>query len=180
MNRVRKRSNLAPPDGWDEIKEQVLDLNGVMRRAEMNCSECGNSKEQIWGVMRANWKRSRPIFEARWRKKTMSDELYNWICNQGYAVRTLIDVWRKPGYDRACCVACVSKNTDHGGVCICRVSKRNRQKDVKCFHCGCPGCCSGDFDSDSYSSDEETSETAEENQEISKTESNENQIKKEN
>ena len=175
MSRVRKRNNLAPPAGWDEIKDQILDLNGIMRRAETNCSESGDSKEQIWGVMRANWKRSRPIYEARWRNKTMSDELYNWICDQGYADRTLIDVWRRPGYDRACCVGCVSKNTDHGGVCICRVPKEKRQKNVKCFHCGCPGCCSGDFDSDSYSDSESSSENKNENQEEKKVEPINNQ-----
>ena len=147
--RIRCRNKLKPPAGWDEIKQMILELNQQMKIAESTSQFNTNTKEKLWRVMQCNWKRSRPVYEMRYKKKTMSNALYNWIISQGYADNELIQAWRKPGYDRLCCVACISKNTDHGGTCICRVPRDKRDPNIKCFHCGCPGCCSGDFsDSD--------------------------------
>lgn len=147
MNRIRRRCDIKPPPGWDDIKDMVLSLNEDMRVAESTNNDANSSQEQLWTVLRCNWKRSRPIFEIYWKQKKISKQLYDWILNNGYADRELINAWRKPGYDRLCCVACISKNTDHGGVCLCRIPKAQRKKkDFKCIHCGCPGCCSGDYD----------------------------------
>ena len=148
MDRVRCRNKLRPPEGWDKIKDMVLDLNQQMRMAEVSNVISASPQEQLWAVMRCNWQRSRPIYQMRWKDKTISEELYDWILKQGYADRDLINAWRRPGYERLCCVACISKNTDHGGTCICRVPKKQRNPGVKCFNCGCTGCCSGDFSDD--------------------------------
>lgn len=146
MSRIRRRSDLKPPPGWEEVKTMVLDLNNKMREAEMANNDARSSQEQLWRVMRCNWLRSRPIYEMRWKDKTMDNTLYEWILNQSYADRDLINAWRRPGYDRLCCVACISKKTDHGGVCMCRVPRETRKnKDIECHHCGCRGCCSGDY-----------------------------------
>ncbi|KAH0788161.1 bud site selection protein 31 [Histomonas meleagridis] len=162
MSRIRRRRELAPPQGWDEVKDMVMELNEQMRNAENSEDTAASTQEQIWAVMRLNWKRSRPIYEMRWKKQTMSNELYEWILNQGYADRELINQWRKPGYDRLCCVSCISRNTDQGGVCICRVPRNQRSnRDLKCHNCGCPGCCSGDYLDSSEYSDEEEEETKE-------------------
>ena len=155
MSRIRRRADLRPPLGWEKVKEMVLKLNEEMRAAETTNVDANSSQEQIWAVMRYNWQRSRPIFEMRWRDKTMDNNLYEWILTQGYADRELINAWRRPGYDRLCCVSCISKKTDHGGVCICRVPKAERsKKEVRCFSCGCEGCCSGDFSSSSECEEE--------------------------
>ena len=145
MERVRCRNKIKPPEGWEEISELILDLNKKMREIENLKNDSKYSQEQIWEVMKLNWKRSRPVYEMKWKKKNISNELYEWILNQGFADRELINAWRIPGYDRLCCVSCISKDTNHGGTCICRVPKNQRQQNVKCFHCGCTGCCSGDF-----------------------------------
>jgi bud site selection protein 31 len=158
MNRVRRRQDLKIPPGWEEVKDMILQLNDEMRIAEQADDTGKSSQEQLWAVMRANWKRSRPVFEMRWRKKTMSNQLYEWIIKSGYADGELINMWRRPGYDRLCCLACIAKNTDHGGVCVCRVPRNQRpDKLVKCFHCGCPGCCSGDYSDPPVNNEGETS-----------------------
>jgi bud site selection protein 31 len=156
MTRIRRRSELKPPPEWESVKATVLALNDEMRRAESANVDAKSSQEQLWKVMQCNWKRSRFVFEARWRSRTMGDPVYEWILRQGYADRELINAWRRPGYDRLCCVHCISKHSDHGGVCLCRVPRAERAtKALKCFHCGCPGCCSGDY-ADSESESDET------------------------
>ncbi|EAY06778.1 G10 protein [Trichomonas vaginalis G3] len=177
--RVRKRSSLKPPPGWDEISAEVMRLNEEMRAAETSTYQEENNKEKMWKVMRCNWKRSRIIYEMRYKSHTMSKELYEWIVRQGYADNNLIDYWRKPGYDRLCCVACAARNSDHGGTCICRVPRNKRQKDLKCFHCGCPGCCSGDF-SDSDNEEEPKQETEPQKQEQEPTKQEQEPPKPEN
>ena len=157
-SRIRCRKKLKPPKGWEEIKDKILELNQQMKVAESTQQYNVNTQEKIWKVMQCNWKRSRPVYEMRYKHKTMSQALYDWIISQGYADNELIQAWRKPGYDRLCCVACISKNSDHGGTCICRVPRNKRDPNIKCFHCGCPGCCSGDFSD----SDEEHEDTKEE------------------
>jgi bud site selection protein 31 len=154
-NGIRRRAELKPPDGWEQFKATILSLNDEMRAAESRNADARSPQEQLWHVMQCNWKRSRAIFELRWREKTLNNTLYEWILNQGYGDRELINAWRRPGYDRLCCVRCISKNTDHGGVCICRVPRAGRPGRMgKCIHCGCPGCCSGDFSEGSDSGDE--------------------------
>ena len=146
MNRIRRRKDIQPPSEWEKVKDMVLSLNEDMRIAESTNNDANSSLEQLWAIHRCNWKRSRPIYEMYWKKKSISKKLYEWILNNGYADRDLINAWRKPGYDRLCCVACISKNTDHGGVCKCRIPRIERKtRDFKCIHCGCPGCCSGDY-----------------------------------
>jgi bud site selection protein 31 len=146
MARIRRRSQLKPPPEWECVKETVLGLNVDMRCAESTNVDANSSQEQLWRVMQCNWKRSRFVFEARWRSKTMSDRLSEWILAQGFGDREVINGWRRPGYDRLCCAHCIAKHSDHGRVCLCRVPRSERTtKDRKCFHCECPGCCSGDY-----------------------------------
>jgi bud site selection protein 31 len=55
----------------------------------------------------------------RFMDKTMSNELFEWICNQQFADRELIAMWRKPGYERLCCIECASDEDPTEG-CACR------------------------------------------------------------
>ena len=82
MNRVRRRNQLSPPPGWDSVKDIVLKLNEEMRWAENSDDTSIPTQEQIWKVMQLNWKRSRPIYEMRWKQNKISNELYEWILNQ--------------------------------------------------------------------------------------------------
>ncbi|CAI9270846.1 unnamed protein product [Lactuca saligna] len=63
-----------------------------------------------------------------------------------YADRNIIAKWKKPGYERLCCLRCIQPR-DHNfqTTCVCRVPKHLREeKVIECVHCGCKGCASGD------------------------------------
>ena len=145
MDRIRRRRQSPPPEGWNAIKDMVFGLNMRMKDAENSDCEEGNVQKQLWMVHRANWERSRYVFRLRYKDKTISKELYQWIIEQRYADGDLMSYWLKPGYENLCCVACASRKTGHNGVCVCRVPLSQRANpEVKCFNCGCGGCCSCD------------------------------------
>lgn len=82
-----------------------------------------------------------------YKKEAISRELYEWCLDQGYADAGLIAKWKKPGYEKLCCVRCVQvKDHTFGTTCLCRVpkAKLDTSKVVECIHCGCRGCASGD------------------------------------
>ncbi|KAK9921192.1 hypothetical protein M0R45_029713 [Rubus argutus] len=66
--------------------------------------------------------------------------------DQGYADRNLIAKWKKPGYERLCCLRCMQpRDHNFATTCVCRVPKHLREeKVIECVHCGCRGCASGD------------------------------------
>lgn len=146
MNRVRRRANLRPPEGWEDVKNGIILLNDKMKELERKEVQNSDSNEVIWKIMRTNWERSRLVFNLYKEDKKITKELFNWILKNDYADENLIRQWNKQGYERLCCVACINRNTNHGNTCICRIPKKQRNS-VKCCNCGCSGCCSGDFDS---------------------------------
>ena len=81
------------------------------------------------------------------KKKEISRELYDYCIREKWADENLVAKWKKAGYERLCCLACI-QNKDHnfGTTCICRVPKAKLEegKIVQCQHCGCRGCASGD------------------------------------
>jgi hypothetical protein len=55
--------------------------------------------------------------------------------------------WKKAGYERVCCLRCVStRDTNFGTACKCRVPRAQlgAGETVECANCGCRGCASGD------------------------------------
>ena len=55
----------------------------------------------------------------------------------------------KPGYEKLCCINCISTNTNGGGTCVCRVPKAKllekiEKVNIECITCGCRGCASSD------------------------------------
>ncbi|GMI94916.1 hypothetical protein HRI_003160900 [Hibiscus trionum] len=60
--------------------------------------------------------------------------------------RNLIAKWKKPGYERLCCLGCIQpRDHNFAATCVCRVPKHLREANVvECVHCGCKGCASGD------------------------------------
>jgi hypothetical protein len=118
---------------------------------------------------------SRFVYEQYYWHKAITKELYEWclrevcvcallsarqhapvasfrrraVCDttQGYADINLIAKWKKPGYERLCCLRCI-QSRDHNFMttCICRVPSHKLEsgKAVECVHCGCRGCASGD------------------------------------
>jgi bud site selection protein 31 len=75
-------------------------------------------------------------------------DLYEYCVREKYADPNLIAKWKKPGYERLCCLMCIQqKNHNFNTTCICRVPKDKLEegKLVECNHCGCRGCASGDI-----------------------------------
>lgn len=103
--------------------------------------------EGTWAIMRIHHQRSRYVYEMFYKKEAISRELYEWCLEQGYADANLIAKWKKPGYEKLCCVRCVQvKDHTFQTTCLCRVpkAKLDTSKTVECIHCGCRGCASGD------------------------------------
>eukprot|EP01111_Echinosteliopsis_oligospora_P010300 TRINITY_DN3177_c0_g1_i1.p1 TRINITY_DN3177_c0_g1~~TRINITY_DN3177_c0_g1_i1.p1 ORF type:complete len:146 (-),score=30.66 TRINITY_DN3177_c0_g1_i1:64-501(-) len=145
MPKVRT-TKTKPPKGWEEIEPTVNELNQKMREAELEPHEGKRKSESVWPIFRLHHQRSKYVYDL-FRKKEISRELYEWCLNEGIADRNLIAKWKKPGYEKVCCLICVQKK-DHnfGTTCICRVPRAKLEEDrvVECVHCGCHGCSSGD------------------------------------
>ena len=82
-----------------------------------------------------------------YKHKSVSREVLDYCVREGHADAALIARWRKEGYERLCCLQCVStREHSYGTTCICRVPRRDLEagKIFECPHCGCRGCASGD------------------------------------
>lgn len=103
--------------------------------------------EATWPIFRIHHQRSRYIYELYYVREQISRELYDWLLRQGYGDAALIAKWKKPGYEKLCCLRCVqTRNHNFGTVCICRIPTRQLDEDtvVECQNCGCHGCATGD------------------------------------
>lgn len=98
----------------------------------------------IWPLIRLHHQRSRYIYQMYYEKKAISAEVYNFCLDQKYADAALIAKWKKPGYDKLCCLKCIQTNdTNFNTTCICRVPKKDGDdKPYECKSCGCRGCAS--------------------------------------
>ncbi|KAF6153810.1 hypothetical protein GIB67_001043 [Kingdonia uniflora] len=102
--------------------------------------------EALWPIFRIAHQKSRYIYDLYYRRKEISKELYEFCLDQGHADRNIIAKWKKPGYERLCCLRCIQpRDHNFATTCVCRVPKHLREeKVIECVHCGCRGCASGD------------------------------------
>ncbi|GMH26341.1 hypothetical protein Nepgr_028184 [Nepenthes gracilis] len=141
-----KTSRVKYPEGWELIEPTLRELQAKMREAENETNEGKRKCESLWPIFKTAHQKSRYIFDLYHRRKEISKELYEFCLDQGYADRNLIAKWKKPGYERLCCLRCMQPR-DHNfqTTCVCRVPKHLREeKVIECVHCGCRGCASGD------------------------------------
>ncbi|TVU19730.1 hypothetical protein EJB05_35899, partial [Eragrostis curvula] len=141
-----KTSRVKYPEGWDLIEPTLRDLEAKMREAENDPHDGKRKCEALWPIFRISHQKSRYIYDLYYRKKEISKELYEFCLDQGYADRNLIAKWKKPGYERLCCLRCIqTRDHNFATTCVCRVPKHLREeKVIECVHCGCRGCASGD------------------------------------
>ncbi|XP_024019279.1 protein BUD31 homolog 1 [Morus notabilis] len=145
MPKVRT-NRITYPDGWELIEPTLLELDAKMREAQNDPNDGKRKCEALWPIFKISHQRSRYVFDLYHKRNAISKELYEFCLDQGYADRYLIAKWKKPGYERLCCLHCIQP-LDHNfnGVCVCRVRKEDRNVEaVECVHCGCRGCVSGD------------------------------------
>lgn len=148
MPKIRTSRTKPAPEGWEELEPVLEEIQRKMREAENDSHEGKRKNESLWPVIRLDHQRSRVIYEKYYKQKEISKELYDWLVKEGWANAALIAKWKKSGYDSLCCLQCIlPSNFAQGGVCVCRVPRRDLEKGriIECQHCGCRGCASGDL-----------------------------------
>ncbi|CAN6712102.1 unnamed protein product [Malus baccata var. baccata] len=133
-----KTNRVKYPDGWELIEPTLRDLQAKMREAENDTHDGKRKCETLWPIFKIAHQKSRYIFDLYHRRKEISKELYEFCLDQGYADRNLIAKWKKPGYERLCCLRCMQpRDHNFATTCVCRVPKHLREeKVIECVHCG--------------------------------------------
>ncbi|GFQ06114.1 protein bud31 homolog 2 [Phtheirospermum japonicum] len=99
-----KTNRVNYPEGWELIEPTLRDLQAKMREAENDPHDNKRKCEALWPIFKIAHQRSRYVFDLYHRRKEISKELYEFCLDQGYADRNLIAKWKKPGYERLCCL----------------------------------------------------------------------------
>ncbi|OZJ04184.1 Protein BUD31 [Bifiguratus adelaidae] len=147
MPKIRTQRTKRPPEGFEEIEPMLEEFAKKMRDVENEPHEGKRIVQSLWPVFRLHHQRSRYIYDLYYKRQAISKDVYDYCLKQGYADANLIAKWKKPGYEKLCCLRCIQpKDTNFGTTCICRVPRAKLEEDrvVECVHCGCRGCSSGD------------------------------------
>ncbi|EMS61194.1 Protein BUD31-like protein 1 [Triticum urartu] len=124
-----KTSRVEYPEGWVLIEPTIRELDAKMREAENDTHDGKRKCEALWPIFRISHQRSRYIYDLFYKRKEISKELYEFCLDQGYADRNLIAKWKKPGYERLCCLRCIqTRDHNFATTCVCRVPKHLREE----------------------------------------------------
>jgi bud site selection protein 31 len=96
----------------------------LRRAAEAESHEGKRKSESLWPIFRLHHQRSRLIYDAFYKRKAISRELYEWCIDEGYADGALIAKWKKPGYTWLCCLRCIQVRTSPWAVARCARYRR--------------------------------------------------------
>ena len=147
MPRIKTMRTKTPPKGWETIEPTLKELYAKLRELE-NSPPIGKRKpESLWPIMKVNHQISRYIYVKHYVEKTISKDLFEYCVREKWIDNNLVGKWRKPGYEKVCCLMCLQPtNHNFGTTCICRVPKKDLAvgKLIECQHCGCRGCASCD------------------------------------
>ena len=143
----RAKRRQAPAGFEGRVEAELAGFDERMREAVAASHEGKRRNEGTWEVTRIHWERNRFVFEEFYRRKAISRELFDWLCQCKLADRNLIAKWRKPGYEQLCSLQAIqTRDTNFGTVSQCRVplKKRNPQQWGPSVRTGCVSCVSGD------------------------------------
>ncbi len=178
MPRIRTDRRPPPPPGFEVIAPVLQDLDARIRAVgEAPPPGAGAGTRgpvvrdaALHALLRLHNQRTRYIYDLYYRRRAISREVYDYCVRERYADAALIAKWRKPGYERVCCLRCIQpRDTNNGTVCVCRVPARSlaaaeggaggggggegeggegseapAARRHPCTICGCRGCASGD------------------------------------
>ena len=146
MPKIKTTQTKKTPQGFLDLEPQLLAFKDQMDDIVAETTIGKRKEEANWGIYKLSHQRSRLVFDLFYLKKEISRELYEYLLRENHADKHLIAKWKKQGYEKLCCMQCVQQNTNFGGVCVCRVPKKNLDNDklVQCVVCGCRGCASCD------------------------------------
>lgn len=100
--RTARASKKAPPEGFEDIEDTLLEFQNKMKDAE-NASHDGKKKyEMTWPIFQITHQRSRYIYDLYYEKEAISKQLYDYLLKNGYADAMLIAKWKKQGYEKVC------------------------------------------------------------------------------
>ncbi|KAL9686397.1 hypothetical protein QQ045_023855 [Rhodiola kirilowii] len=126
-----KTNRVKYPEGWELIEPTIRELQAKMREAENDPHDGKRKCEILWPIFKIAHQKSRYIFDLYHRRKEISKELFEFCCDQGYADRNLIAKWKKPGYERLCCLRCMQpRDHNFATTCVCRVPKHLREEKL--------------------------------------------------
>lgn len=98
--RTARASKKAPPEGFEDIEDTLLEFQNKMKDAE-NASHEGKKKyEMTWPIFQITHQRSRYIYDLYYEKEAISKPLYDYLLKNGYADAMLIAKWKKQGYEK--------------------------------------------------------------------------------
>ncbi|EGW31003.1 uncharacterized protein SPAPADRAFT_56934 [Spathaspora passalidarum NRRL Y-27907] len=149
MPKIKKvKKNAPPPAGYSKLEPTLTKYQAKLKQAQ-KVDTTTNKHASLWKIYQIDHQISRYVYDM-YVNKRISRELYDWLLLQSYVNKDLIAKWKKPGYEKLCCVSCIMEK-NHGGTCICRVPKvkllENDNEDkvkTECITCGCKGCASTD------------------------------------
>lgn len=145
-NQQRRQRLSRKPEGWDLLEETIQKYQSKLREAEMEDAAGKRKDEALWPIFRIHQAQSRFIYE-QYTSGNISRELFDYCLQNNHADNGLISKWKKPGFERLCCVRCVQvRDTQYQTVCVCRVPRKDLSNNqlIECTHCGCRGCSSSD------------------------------------
>lgn len=133
MPKIKTSRSKPAPAGFEAIKPQLEKFQAQLKDVEARkLKRLENKNVNLWQIIKIHNRQNRYIFDLRYRKKIISEELYKWLVKEKYADRLLISKWRKQGYEKLCCLKCIEVK------CVCRVPGN----EIECVSCGCWGCSS--------------------------------------
>ena len=131
------------PAGFEVIEPTLKEFEKKMRLAEADDIADRRADELLWPIVRLHHQRSRFVYQQYYEKKEITKEVYEYCLDQKYADANLIAKWKKDGFKDLCCLRCIQTTaTNNFKTCICRVPKKDLDKDnvFECKACGCRGC----------------------------------------
>ena len=165
----RRLKNRKPPDGWERIEEVIEDFESQastgdlaagnwpselavlsaqpwaqMKEAVNEEHEGKRKNELTWKIHRIHWEKNRFIYDLKYVRKAISQELvrrwclkdaahkqhrpstspcaqYDYLVREKIADGSLISKWRKPGYELLCSMLAIQRgNHNFGTTSHCR------------------------------------------------------------
>ncbi|RMZ89929.1 hypothetical protein DV736_g2859, partial [Chaetothyriales sp. CBS 134916] len=87
----------APPAGFTDIEDTLLEYANKMRDATALSHEGKKKHEATWPIFQVSHARSRYVYELYYTREAISKQLYEWLLKNGYADAALIAKWKKQG-----------------------------------------------------------------------------------
>ncbi|KDP27376.1 hypothetical protein JCGZ_20200 [Jatropha curcas] len=103
---------LAFPCYVFELCKPDSGMSSIVWTAENDPHNGKRKFEALRPIFKIAHQKSHCIFDLYHQRKEISKELYEFCLEQGYTDRNFVAKWKKPGYERLCCLSCMQPR-DH-------------------------------------------------------------------